>query len=105
MNTANEPSGASALGAGLLWPLRRRPFFLVATVARLTSPVHSSDGEERTRNAQASRTAVAMVGARSEKELIRRSPESPRLEAIVLQATPTRRTPWQQSRRKVMRRS
>jgi hypothetical protein len=27
MNTANEPSRASALGAGLLWPLRRRPFF------------------------------------------------------------------------------
>jgi hypothetical protein len=42
-----------------------------------------------------------MVGARFEKELIRRSPESPRLEAIVLRATPTRRTPWQQSRRKV----
>ena len=62
MRATNEPGRASALGAGLSWPLRRGWVFLVATDRRSTPPGHSRGPMEGgRRDAQAARTAIEMV--------------------------------------------
>jgi hypothetical protein len=62
MRSTDEPSRASALGAGLSWPLRRGWVFLVATDRRSTPSGHSSGPTEGgRRDAQAARTAIEMV--------------------------------------------